>query len=489
MSTPNNTIDTQLAVLGGGPGGYTAAFRAADLGLRTVLIERHAKLGGVCLNVGCIPSKALLHVAEVIDQAEHAGDFGLAFNSAKIEFAKTREWKEGVVTQLTDGLSALAKQRKVQVVHGAGRFVSPNCITVDSPDGGITVNFEQAIIAAGSSPIAPPSLSHDDARVMDSTDALQLTDIPRRMLIIGGGIIGLEMATVYRAFGAKISVVEMADQLMPGADTDLLRPLLKRIKTQYENIWLNTAVSKMQVDDNGVTVEFESASKNDSKTAAKNPPPPQTFDKVLVAVGRAPNGAQVSAQAAGVNVDERGFIAVDKQQRTNVAHIFAVGDVVGAPMLAHKATHEGKVAAEVAAGKKSGFDARVIPSVAYTNPEVAWVGLTETEAKQRGIDYGKGAFPWAASGRALSQGKDGVTKLLFDKDDGRLLGAGISGAHAGDLINEAALAIEMNADAEDIGLTIHAHPTFAETLGLAAEAHAGVITDLYLPKKRARGKS
>ena len=489
--SPNNKdrdIDTQLAVLGAGPGGYTAAFRAADLGLKVVLIERHEALGGVCLNVGCIPSKALLHVAEVITESARAKKIGVRFAEPVIDLEDTRKWKTGIVSQLTGGLAGLAKKRKVEVVRGSGQFTSPHTIEVkphgdDNGGNARTVRFEQAVIATGSAPIAPtaiPGFPDGDGRVMDSTDALALDDIPKRLLVIGGGIIGLEMATVYHALGSKISVVEMLDGLMAGADPDLVRPLFRGISKQYENIWLNTRVTEMKAGEmkagkGGIRVGFEGA----------KAPAQMTFDKVLVSVGRTPNGGQITAEAAGIEITERGFIEVDDRQRTNVPHIFAIGDVVGQPMLAHKAVHEGKVAAEVAAGMKSGFDARVIPSVAYTDPEVAWVGVTETQAKQQGLEYGKGVFPWTASGRALSQGGgEGVTKLLFDLESERIIGAGITGRHAGDLINEAALAIEMNADAEDIGLTIHAHPTLAETLGFAAEAFAGVITDLYLPRKK-----
>ena len=478
--TDNQTIDAQLAVLGAGPGGYTAAFRAADLGMKVVLIERYAALGGVCLNVGCIPSKALLHVAGVITESAQSVEVGIRFGQPVVDLAQTRNWKTGIVSQLTGGLAGLAKKRKVEVIRGSGRFTSPHNIAVTHDGVSKTVRFEQAIIAAGSTSVQIPDFPHDDARVMDSTDALQLDDIPNQLLIVGGGIIGLEMATVYHALGSKISVVEMIDSLMAGADPDLVRPLFKRISKQYENIWLNTRVSKMKAMKNGIRVDF----------AGDKAPQQMTFDKVLVCVGRTPNGGRVGGEAAGVEISERGFIQVDERQRTNVPHIFAIGDVVGEPMLAHKAVHEGKVAAEVAAGMKSGFDARVIPSVAYTDPEVAWVGVTESEAKRQGLNYGKGVFPWAASGRALSQhAAGGVTKLLFDNETERIIGAGITGRHAGDLICEAALAIEMNADAEDIGLTIHAHPTLAETLGFAAEVFAGVITDLYLPKKGAAVKS
>ncbi|MCY4228916.1 MAG: dihydrolipoyl dehydrogenase [Gammaproteobacteria bacterium] len=465
-------MHAQLVVLGSGPGGYTAAFRAADLGLDVILIERYPTLGGVCLNVGCIPSKALLHVAKMIDESEEISEAGILFEHPKLDIAQTLKWKNNIVSQLTGGLAGLAKKRKVRVVQATGRFSTSNSISLDN---GQTVTFNQAIIAAGSRPVELPGFPHDDARLIDSTGALELTDIPENLLIIGGGIIGLEMATVYHSLGSKIHIVEMMQDLMPGTDPDLVRPLLKRIKTRYANIWLETRVKGINAGKEGLEVSFE----------GKEAPDSMTFDKVLVCVGRTPNGKDINAESAGVNVDERGFIAADSQQRTNVGHIFAIGDIVGQPMLAHKAVHEGKVAAEVAAGMKSGFEARVIPSVAYTDPEVAWVGVTETEAKAGGLDYGKGVFPWAASGRSLALGRnEGVTKLLFDNQSNRIIGAGITGTNAGDLIAEAGLAIEMNADAEDIGLTIHAHPTLAETLGFAAEAFEGTITDLYMPKKK-----
>jgi dihydrolipoamide dehydrogenase len=468
-------IHADLVVLGSGPGGYTAAFRAADLGLQVVLVERYQRLGGVCLNVGCIPSKALLHVARVITEGEEANELGVTYSAPELDTAKTLEWKNGIVTQLTQGLAGLAKKRKVTVVHGVGKFQSANTLEVTSESGTESVSFKNAIIAAGSEPVKIPGFQHDDPRVIDSTGALQLDGIPEKLLIIGGGIIGLEMATVYHALGSRVSVVEMLDGLMAGADPDLIRPLMKRIKGQYENIWLKTKVTEMKALKKGIKVNFE----------GDKAPQHDTFDRVLVSVGRTPNGKLINAEAAGVAVTERGFIEVNDQQRTNVPHIFAIGDIVGQPMLAHKAVHEGKVAAEVAAGLKSGFDARVIPSVAYTDPEVAWVGVTETEAKEQGLEYGKGVFPWAASGRALSQGRsEGLTKLLFDKTSERIIGAGITGINAGDLIAEAVLAIEMNADAQDIGLSIHAHPTLAETLGFAAEAFEGTITDLYMPRKK-----
>ncbi len=486
----NSEITAQLVVLGAGPGGYTAAFRAADLGLKVVLIERYPSLGGVCLNVGCIPSKALLHVAGVLHESAHSHEIGVQFGKPVIDLAQTRSWKAGIVTQLTNGLAGLAKKRKVEVIFGSGKFIAPHRlqVTAHNDDGNTvtTVNFKQAIIAAGSAPIhlsALPNYPQADARIMDSTDALKLEDIPKKLLVIGGGIIGLEMATMYHALGSQISVVEMMDGLMAGTDADLVRPLFRRVSKQYENIWLNTKVTEINALKNGIQVSFDGAK------APKN----MVFDKVLVSVGRSPNGARIGGEAAGIEISKAGFIPVDDRQRTNVPHIFAIGDLTGQPMLAHKAVHEGKVAAEVAAdtqagmpiNQQRGFEARVIPSVAYTDPEVAWVGITEIEAKQKGLDYGKGVFPWAASGRALSQNAaEGTTKLLFDRESERIIGAGITGRHAGDLINEAALAIEMNADAEDIALTIHAHPTLAETLGFAAEVFGGTITDLYLPKKR-----
>lgn len=464
----------QLVVLGSGPGGYTAAFRAADLGLDVILVERYDSLGGVCLNVGCIPSKALLHVAKVMSEAEDASHVGLTYSAPGVDTQKILEWKNGVVKKLTQGLAGLAKKRKVTVIQGTGTFKNPNLLVVHNDGQTTTISFDQAIIAAGSQAVEIPGFPHDDSRLMDSTDALNLEDIPNKLLIVGGGIIGLEMATVYHALGSEISIVEMMDGLMAGADADLVRPLGKRIKRQYKDIWLNTRVTEMKAMKSGINVFFE----------GDKAPEHQIFDKVLVSVGRTPNGNEIGLENTGVNVSDKGFIDVDNQQRTNIPHLFAIGDIVGQPMLAHKAVHEGKVAAEVAAGLASGFDARVIPSVAYTDPEVAWVGLTETEAKENAIEYEKGVFPWAASGRALTQDRsEGVTKLLFDPETDRLLGAGITGPNAGDLIAEAVLAIEMNADAQDIGLSIHPHPTLAETLGFAAEAFEGTITDLYMPKK------
>jgi dihydrolipoamide dehydrogenase len=468
-------IHAQLVVLGSGPGGYTAAFRAADLGLEVTLIERYDSLGGVCLNVGCIPSKALLHAARVISEAEEMSEFGVAFSKPKIEIDKLRAWKNGVVQRLTRGLGGLAKQRKVQVVHGTGKFVSSRMLEVQTSDGVKKVSFDSAIIAAGSQAARIPGLPYDDSRLMDSTDALKLTEMPKRMLVIGGGIIGLEMATVYDALGTKISVVELADGLIPGADRDLIRPLHKRLEKRYEGIYVKTKVSSLTAQKNGLKATFE----------GENAPDPQVYDNVLLAVGRRPNGKDIGAETAGVTVNERGFIPVDKQMRTNVANIYAIGDIVGEPMLAHKATHEGKLAAEIIAGHKGAFDARAIPSVAYTDPEIAWMGLTEIQAKAQGISVEKAVFPWAASGRALATARDeGMTKLLFDKETRRLLGAGMVGPNAGELIAETVLALEMGADAEDIGLTIHPHPTLSETVFFAAEIAEGSITDLYMPKKR-----
>ncbi len=474
-SVDQGDVQAEVLVLGAGPGGYTAAFRAADLGKRTVLVERYAALGGVCLNVGCIPSKALLHAARVIAETKEMREHGISFGEPKIDLDKLRAWKDRVVGRLTSGLAGLAKQRKVTVITGHGSFISPNQLKVETTGGATTVSFEHAIIAAGSQALALPGLPNDDPRVLDSTDALAIAGIPKRLLVIGGGIIGLEMATVYHELGARITVVELMDALMPGTDKDIVRPLQKRIAKQYENIFLSTKVTKVEPQAEGLMVSFEGA----------NAPASERFDSILVAVGRRPNGKAIGAEHAGVKVDERGYIAVDKQQRTNVPHIFAIGDIVGQPMLAHKATHEGKVAAEVAAGMKSSFDARVIPAVAYTDPEVAWTGVTESEAKEQRLSYGKGIFPWAASGRSLGLGRDeGLTKLLFDQESGRVIGAGIVGPSAGDLIAEVGLAIEMGCDAQDIGLTIHPHPTLSETVAFAAEAFEGTITDLYIPRKK-----
>jgi dihydrolipoamide dehydrogenase len=470
-------IHAEVVVLGSGPGGYTAAFRAADLGRKVVLIERNPSLGGVCLNVGCIPSKALLHAAKVITEAEEMAGHGIAFGTPSVDIDKLRGWKDSVVKQLTGGLSGLAKGRKVQVVTGYSRFTGSNMIEVDQDGSTTTVSFDQAIIAAGSEPVTLPFIPHDDPRVIDSTGALELDGIPERLLVLGGGIIGLEMACVYDALGSSITVVELMDQIIPGADKDIVKPLHKRIEGRYERILLKTRVTAVEATEGGLTVTFE-----DEKGATTT----DRFDKILVAVGRRPNGRLIGAEAAGVMVDEHGFIAVDSQQRTNVSHIFAIGDVVGQPMLAHKAVHEGKVAAEVAAGHNRYFDARVIPSVAYTDPEVAWVGVTETQAKAEGRKIGKGVFPWAASGRSLSLGRsEGITKVVFDEADDRVIGAAIVGPNAGDLIAEVALAIEMGADAVDLGHTIHPHPTLSETVNFAAEMFEGTITDLIPPKKRA----
>ncbi|CAM2069324.1 dihydrolipoyl dehydrogenase [Sulfidibacter corallicola] len=475
IAAPEGTFDCDLLVLGSGPGGYTAAFRGADLGLKTVLVERDASLGGVCLNVGCIPSKALLHSAKVIDEAAHMSRHGIVFGKPEIQLDKLRAWKDGVVGKLTGGIRQLAKSRKVDVVHGTGSFVGPHEMQVSHEGDVRTISFRYAVIAAGSRPVQIPGFPYDDPRLMDSTGALELADIPERLLVIGGGIIGLEMATVYEALGTKVTVVELLDRLMMGADRDMVRPFQKRMAARFENIYLESKVTAIEAEEAGLRVRFE----------GEKAPSEDLFDRVLLSVGRAPNGKLIGAAHAGVAVDERGFIAVDNQQRTNVPHIFAIGDIVGQPMLAHKATHEGKVAAEVAAGHKSFFDARVIPSVAYTDPEVAWVGVTEEQAKAQGLNYGKGTFPWAASGRSLALGRDeGVTKLLFDKDTGRVIGAAAVGTNAGEIIAEAGLAIEMGCDAEDIGLTVHAHPTLSETVAFAAEAFEGTITDLYIPRKK-----
>jgi dihydrolipoamide dehydrogenase len=465
---------TQLLVLGAGPGGYTAAFRAADLGMQVTLVERWATLGGVCLNVGCIPSKALLHAAKVIDEASSMAAHGVSFGKPTIDLDKLRNWKSSVVKKLTGGLKMLAKQRKVDVVTGNGKFVSPNLVEVTSDDGKVErIAFDQCIIAAGSEAIKLPGFP-EDPRIMDSTGALELPPNTKRMLVIGGGIIGLEMATVYESLGVKVSVVELTPGLMPGADPDLVKPLEKRLRGRYEAILVGVKVVKAEALKEGIRITFE----------GKNAPEPQVYDRVLVAVGRTPNGKVIGAEAAGVTVTERGFIPANKQLRTNVPHIFAIGDIIGQPMLAHKAMHEAKVAAEVAAGEKRSFDVRAIPSVAYTDPEVAWAGLTETEAQAKNLPYKKGAFPWVASGRSLSLGRDeGFTKVLFDPETHRVLGAGIVGPNAGELIAELVLAIEMGADATDIGLSIHPHPTLSETVGLAAEAFEGTLTDLYIPKR------
>jgi dihydrolipoyl dehydrogenase len=470
-AAPAGAVD--VVVLGAGVGGYTAAFRAADLGLSVTLIERWPVLGGVCLNDGCIPSKALLHAAKVIEDAADMAENGIVFGAPQIDRDRLRLWKNKVVTRLTNGLMLLAKQRKVNLIQGEAKFVGPYSFEVKTADAVRRVEFKQCIIAAGSESARLPGLP-DDPRVIDSTGALQLPLDCKRLLVIGGGIIGLEMACVYDALGVQVTVVELSDGLMPGTDRDLLRPLQKRIEKRYEKILLKTKVAKLEALPEGLRATFE----------GPDSPEPQMFDRVLVSVGRAANGNAINAAVAGVQVDARGIIEVDRQMRTNVPHIFAIGDIVGAPMLAHKAGHQGKVAAEVAAGHKSSFDARSIPAVAYTDPEIAWTGITETEAKAQGIPYGKGVFPWAASGRSLALNRDdGFTKLLFDKDTHRVIGAGIVGTNAGDLIAEVALAIEMGADATDIGLTIHPHPTLSETVAFAAEAFDGTLTDLYMPKR------
>jgi dihydrolipoamide dehydrogenase len=473
-------IECAMVVIGAGPGGYTAAFRAADLGLDTVLVERYDTLGGVCLNVGCIPSKALLHAAAVVDEAAHAKSYGIDFGKPKIALDALRTYKEKVVGQLTKGLATMAKQRKVRTVTGVARFVSPNELEIAGEGGTQLLRFQQCIIAAGSQAVKLPGFPWDDPRVMDSTDALELAEIPKRLLVVGGGIIGLEMATVFRALGSEVTVVEFMDQLMPGADADLVKPLADRLKKQGVAVHLRTKAAGTEAQKNGLKVTFESAEAG--KPAAIEA---QVFDRVLVAVGRSPNGGKLDAEKAGVAVNERGYIAVDAQMRTNVPHIFAIGDLVGQPMLAHKATHEARLAAEVAAGEKKEWVARVIPSVAYTDPEVAWVGVTEGEAKAKGLKIGVGKFPWAASGRAIGLDRtEGFTKLVFDEATHRVIGGGVVGVHAGDLIAEIGLAIEMGCEAADIGHTIHPHPTLSESVGMAAEVYEGTITDLYLPKKK-----
>ena len=479
IEASKDTITTdhacEVVVLGSGPGGYTAAFRAADLGKKVILIERYSTIGGVCLNVGCIPSKALLHSAKVITDAEETSQHGISFNKPEIDLEKIRQWKsKDVVGKLTMGLAHMAKQREVTILQGYGEFINPNQIEVTQEDGKkVGVQFENCIIAAGSQSIKMPG-APEDPRIMDSTGALELQDIPKRMLIIGGGIIGLEMGTVYDALGSQVSVVELTDGLIQGCDRDIVRPLQKRMDKRFEAIMLNTKVTKVEAKKEGIVVSFE----------GEKAPEPQMYDRVLVSVGRKPNGQLIKAEKAGVHVDEKGFIAVDKQMRTNVNHIFAIGDIVGQPMLAHKATHEGKVAAEVIAGEKVEFQALTIPSVAYTDPEIAWAGVTEDEAKAQGIDYEKAVFPWAASGRALSTSRsEGMTKLIFDKTNHRIIGASIVGINAGELIAETVLAIEMGADAHDIGLSIHPHPTLSESVAMAAEVKEGTITDLYIKKK------
>jgi len=465
------TERVDVVVLGSGPGGYTAAFRAADLGLRVTLVERYERLGGVCLNVGCIPSKALLHLAKVVAEAEESAGHGLAFGAPEVDLDGVRAFKDGAVRRLTDGLAELARRREIAVVHGRARFTGPNSLDV----GGDAIEFAHAIIAAGSRAGSLPFLP-DDERIVHSTGALELPEVPERLLVIGGGIIGLEMATIYDALGSAVTVVELEGQLIPGCDADLVRPLAKRIEQRYAALHLKTSVSAVEAREEGLRVTFDGG------------PQPQTFDRVLVAVGRQPNGGDLGADAAGVEVDERGFIRVDAQQRTHVGHIFAIGDVVGEPMLAHKATHEGVVAAEAIAGHDVAFDARAIPAVAYTDPEVAWAGLTETRARAEGVEYEKAAFPWAASGRALANGRpDGITKLLVDPSTRRVLGAGVTGTGAGDLIAEAVLAIEMGAVAEDVALAIHPHPTLSETVGFTAEVAEGTVTDILAPRKAPRG--
>lgn len=474
-SYPKGELHADVAVLGAGPGGYTAAFRAADLGKQVALIERHATLGGVCLNVGCIPSKALLHAAHVIASAKEAEQHGIAFGAPRIDLEKLRAWKSGIVSKFNAGLAQLAKQRKVDVVQGVAQFASPHMLEVATAEGVKTVSFEHAIIAAGSRAIKIPGFPYGDARLMDSTSALELADIPQRLLIIGGGIIGLEMATIYEALGSRVSIVEMSESLMPGADRDLMRVLERRIEKRFEAIHLRTRVAKIDAKPDGLHVQFE----------GENAPGTERYDRVLLAAGRTPNGHAVNAEAAGIRVDAQGFIPVNAARQTNVPHIYAIGDIAGNPMLAHKATHEGRVAAEAIAGEKAEFEARAIPSVAYTQPEIAWVGLTETQAKAQGVAHEKASFPWTASGRAQAAGSgDGTTKLLYDPATMRVLGCGIAGANAGELIAEAALALTLGARVEDICKTIHPHPTLSETLGLAAEAAAGTLTDLYQPRKK-----
>ena len=469
-------ISCEVLVLGSGPGGYTAAFRAADLGRQVVLVERYEQIGGVCLNVGCIPSKTLLHAAKIIVEAEEMDAHGISFGKPSIDLDKLREWKNGIISQLTGGLKNMAKQRNVTIVNGFGEFIDSNHLRVTDKNEKITtIKFSNAVIAAGSRPVKLPFLP-DDPRIIDSTVSLELASIPKNLLVIGGGIIGLEMATVYHALGSRITIVEMLDGLMAGADRDLVRPFQKRIAKQYDNIWLETRVTEVEALKKGLRVHFE---------GKNSPDKPQMYDCILSSVGRVPNGLNIGAEKAGVEVDEKGFISTDSQMRTNVSHIFAIGDLAGQPMLAHKASHEAKVAAEVISGMKSFFDARAVPSVAYTDPEVAWTGITEEEAKTQGIAYGKGSFPWAASGRSLSIGRsEGMTKVIFEEDSKRVIGLGIVGPNAGDLIAEGTLAIEMGCDANDIGSTIHPHPTLSETVAFAAEAYEGTITDLYIPGKK-----
>jgi dihydrolipoamide dehydrogenase len=478
LASLDSDLHAEVLVLGAGPGGYTAAFRAADLGKKVVLVERYPTLGGVCLNVGCIPSKALLHAAKIVTEAEEGAHIGLTFGEPRIEIDGVRKFKDGVVGKLTKGLAGLAKARKVTVVEGNAQFTSPQTVQVDGREGKKVVSFDNCIIAAGSQSAKIPGFPYDDPRLMDSTGALELKDVPKRLLIIGGGIIGLEMATVYDALGSKVSVVEFMDRLIPGADPDIVKPLAKRIEKRYEKIMLKTKVARIEAKPAGLTAHFEAA---DGGAA----PSPETYDRILLAVGRRPNGKNIGADKAGINVDDRGWIRVDNQMRTNVPHIFAIGDIVGEPMLAHKATHEGKLAAEVIAGiDHHVWEARTIPSVAYTDPEVAWMGLSEADAKAQGIDYDKMVFPWAASGRALGMGREeGLTKVLYSKGTKRILGAHIVGVNAGELIAETVLALEMGADAEDLGLTIHPHPTLSETVFFTAEMAEGSITDMMPPKK------
>ncbi|MDR4520089.1 MAG: dihydrolipoyl dehydrogenase [Nitrosomonas sp.] len=472
-NSPRGDLHADIVVIGAGPGGYTAAFRAADLGKQVILIERYSTLGGVCLNVGCIPSKALLHAAKVITEAEDAESLGIVFGKPAISLDKLKTWKESVVSKLTKGLTALAKQRNVKVLQGTAKFITPHLMQVETGEHTQTVSFDHCIIAAGSSVARIPGLPYDDPRIIDSTGALKLEKIPKHMLVIGGGIIGLEMATVYSALGSNISIVEFMDQIIPGADEDLVRPLYRKIKNRYAAIYLKTRVTRVEAKKSGLLVSFE----------GDNAPAPQTYDCILMATGRRPNGFTLGAESIGIQINEKGFIQVDQQLRTNIAHIFAIGDIIGNPMLAHKAAYEGKLAAEIIAGHKAVFDARTIPSVAYTDPEIAWMGMTEREARQKGIEYEKSSFPWAASGRAISMARDeGLTKLIVDKETRRILGAGIVGVNAGELIAEATLALEMDVDMEDISLTIHPHPTLSETVLFAAEMAEGTITDLYVKK-------
>lgn len=472
-NSPRGDLHADIVVIGAGPGGYTAAFRAADLGKQVILIERYSTLGGVCLNVGCIPSKALLHAAKVITESEDAESLGIVFGKPAISLDKLKTWKESVVSKLTKGLTALAKQRDVKVLQGTAKFITPHLMQVETDEHTQTISFDHCIIAAGSSVARIPGLPYDDPRIIDSTGALKLEKIPKHMLVIGGGIIGLEMASVYSALGSNISIVEFMDQIIPGADEDLVRPLYRRIKNRYAAIYLKTRVTRVEAKKSGLLVSFE----------GDNAPAPQTYDCILMATGRRPNGFTLGAESIGIQINEKGFIQVDQQLRTNIAHIFAIGDIIGNPMLAHKAAYEGKLAAEIIAGHKAVFDARTIPSVAYTDPEIAWMGMTEREARQKGIEYEKSSFPWAASGRAISMARDeGLTKLIVDKETRRILGAGIVGVNAGELIAEATLALEMDVDMEDISLTIHPHPTLSETVLFAAEMAEGTITDLYVKK-------